>query len=101
MFFADDAAIVVPRVEASDADAAEALVLRDHPDGSFKAVVDDQVTDEERQRMLEKWMKGGLAVVDVDLSAPPVQRCWPYEWTKSAQGIRCHCPRMEGASPPL
>jgi hypothetical protein len=44
-------------VEASDADAAEALVLRDHPDGTVKAVGDEQVSAENRQRMLAKWMQ--------------------------------------------
>ncbi len=57
VFFADDAAVGVTRVEASDADAAEALVLRDHPDGSVKAVGDEQVTAENRHRMLAKWMQ--------------------------------------------
>jgi hypothetical protein len=57
VFFADDAAVGVTRVEASDADAAEALVLRDHPDGSLKAVGDEQVTAENRHRMLAKWMQ--------------------------------------------
>lgn len=57
VFFADDAAVGVTRVEASDADAAEALVLRDHPDGTVKAVGDEQVNAENRQRMLAKWIK--------------------------------------------
>jgi hypothetical protein len=57
VFFADDAAVGVTRVEASDADAAEALVLRDHPDGSVKAVGDERVTAENRHRMLAKWIQ--------------------------------------------
>jgi hypothetical protein len=57
VFFADDAAVGVTRVEASDADAAEALVLRDHPDGTVKAVGDEQVNAENRHRMLGKWME--------------------------------------------
>jgi len=57
VFFADDAAVGVTRVEASDANAAEALVLRDHPDGSVKAVGDEQVTAENMRRMLAKWMQ--------------------------------------------
>ena len=57
VFFADDAAVGVTRVEASDAAAAEAQVLRDHPDGSVKAVGDEQVTAENRHRMLAKWME--------------------------------------------
>jgi len=57
VFFADDAAVGVTRVEASDADAAEALVLRDHPDGSVKAVGDEKVTAENRHRILGKWMQ--------------------------------------------
>ncbi len=57
VFFADDAAVGVTRVEASDADAAEALVLHDHPDGSVKAVSSEMVTTENRHRMLSKWME--------------------------------------------
>ncbi len=57
VFFADDAAVGVTRVEASDAAAAEAQVLHDHPDGSVKAVGDEQVTAENRRRMLSKWMQ--------------------------------------------
>jgi hypothetical protein len=57
VFFADDAAVGVTRVEASDAAAAKALVLRDHPDGSVRAVGDEQVNAENRQRMLAKWIK--------------------------------------------
>ena len=57
VFFADDAAVGVARVEASDAAAAEALVLHDHPNGTVKAVGDEQVTAENRHRMLGKWMQ--------------------------------------------
>jgi hypothetical protein len=57
VFFADDAAVGVTRVEASDVEAAEALVLRDYPDGSVKAVGDELVTAENRHRMLAKWMQ--------------------------------------------
>ena len=57
VFFADDAAVGVARVEASDAAAAEAQVLHDHPDGSVKAVGDEKVTAENRHRMLAKWMQ--------------------------------------------
>jgi hypothetical protein len=57
VFFADDAAVGMTRVEASDAAAAEAQVLRDHPDGTVKAVGDEQVNAENRHRMLAKWMQ--------------------------------------------
>ena len=57
VFFADDAAVGVARVEASDAAAAEAQVLRDHPYGTVKAVGDERVTAENRHRMLAKWME--------------------------------------------
>ena len=58
VFFADDAAVGVTRVEASDAAAAEALVLHDHPDGTVKAVDGALVTDENRHRMLAAWVRG-------------------------------------------
>ena len=58
VFFADDAAIGLTRVEAGDAEAAESLVLRDHPDGTVKAVGDEQVTAENRHRMLAAWVRG-------------------------------------------
>jgi len=57
VFFADDAAVGVTRVEAVDADAAEVLVLLDHPHGTVKAVGDEQVTAENRHRILAKWLE--------------------------------------------
>ena len=58
VFFADDAAVGVTRVEAGDAAAPEALVLRDHPDGSVQAVGNEQVSAENRHRMLAAWVRG-------------------------------------------
>lgn len=52
VFFADEAAVGITRVEATDAAAAEALVLEDHPGGRVHAVDGALVTEENRVRML-------------------------------------------------
>jgi len=55
--FQDDLAVGVTRVEAPSAAAAEALVLEQHEGGSVKALGDQQVTIENRHRVLAKWMR--------------------------------------------
>jgi len=57
VLFRDDLAIGVTRVEAANAAAAEALVLEQHEGGSVKALVDQQVTVENRHRVLARWMQ--------------------------------------------
>jgi hypothetical protein len=57
VFFADDAAVGVTRVEASDAAAAEAMVLNQHPDAQVHAVDGALVTEENRHRMLAAWVR--------------------------------------------
>lgn len=57
VFFSDAMAIGVSRVEAGTPEAAEALVLEQHPGGSVKAVGDEQVTADNRARMLAAWMR--------------------------------------------
>jgi len=59
VFFADEAAVGITRVEASDAAAAEALVLDQHPGGRVHAVDGATVTEENRLRMLAAWMRVG------------------------------------------
>ena len=58
VFFADDAAAGVTRVEVIDAAAAEALVLHAHPDGTIRAVGDEQVMAENRHRILAALVQG-------------------------------------------
>lgn len=57
VFFADEAAVGVTRVEAADAAAAEALVLEEHPGGRVHAVDGDLVSEENRVRMLGAWLR--------------------------------------------
>ena len=57
VFFSDDAAVGMTRVIATDAAAAELLVLLDHPDGTVKAVSSEMVATENRQRMLTAWLQ--------------------------------------------
>jgi len=57
VLFRDDLAVGVTRVEAASAAAAEALVLEQHEGGSVKAVGDEQVTIENRHRVLAKWVE--------------------------------------------
>ena len=57
VFFMDPAAIGLQRVEASDAAAAEGMVLDQHPDAQVHAVDGALVTDENRQRMLVAWVR--------------------------------------------
>lgn len=52
VFFADEAAVGMTRVEAADAAAAEALVLGQHPGGRVHAVDCALVSEENRVRML-------------------------------------------------
>jgi len=56
VFFADEAAVGVTRVEAPDAATAEALVLDQHPGGRVHAVDGATVTEENRVRMLGAWL---------------------------------------------
>jgi len=59
VFFADEAVVGITRVEASDAAAAEALVLDQHPGGRVHAVNGATVTEENRVRMLAAWLREG------------------------------------------
>ena len=58
VFFADDAAIGMERIEATDAAAAEAMALVLHPDAQVHAVDGALVTAENRVRLLGEWVKG-------------------------------------------
>jgi len=55
--FCDDLAVDVTRMEAASAAAAEASVLAQHEGGSVKAAGAEQVTIENRHRVLAKWMQ--------------------------------------------
>jgi len=57
VFFSDEAAVGMTRVEASDAAAAEALVLEQHPGGRAHAVDGAPVSEENRVRMLGAWLR--------------------------------------------
>lgn len=57
VFFADEAAVGITRVDAADAAAAEALALEDHPGGRAHAVDAALVTEENRVRMLGAWLR--------------------------------------------
>jgi len=57
VMFRDDLAVGVTRVEAASAAAAEAMVLEQHEGGSVKALGDEQVTIENRHRVLAKWVQ--------------------------------------------
>jgi len=59
VFFADEAAVGMSRVEAADAAAAEALVLDQHPGGRVHAVDGALVSEENRVRLLAAWMREG------------------------------------------
>jgi len=59
VFFADEAAVGITRVEAADAAAAEALVLGQHPCGRVHAVNGATVSEENRVRLLAAWMREG------------------------------------------
>jgi len=52
VMFRDDLAVGVARVEASDAAAAEALVVDQHPGGRVHAVDGALVSEENRLRLL-------------------------------------------------
>jgi len=57
VFFIDQAAIGLQRVEAADAAAAEAIVLDQHPDAIVHAVDGALVTEKDRQRLLAAWVR--------------------------------------------
>ena len=56
VFFADEAAVGVTRVEAPDAATAEAMVMEEHPVAKVHAVDSATVTEENRVRMLGAWL---------------------------------------------
>jgi hypothetical protein len=63
VFFIDPAAIGLQRVEASDAAAAEGMVLDQHPDAQVHAVDGALVTEENRHPMadlIESWVLAEL-----------------------------------------
>jgi len=57
VLFRDELAVGVTRVEAASAAATEALVLEQHEEGSVKALGDEQVTIENRHRVLARLMQ--------------------------------------------
>jgi len=57
VFFADEAAVGVTRVEAPDAAMAEAMVMEEHPGAKVYAVDVAAVTEENRVRMLGAWLR--------------------------------------------
>jgi len=58
VFFADEAAACVTRVDAPDAATAEALVMEEHPGAKVHAVDGATVTEENRVRLLAAWLEG-------------------------------------------
>jgi len=58
LFFADEADVGMTRLEASDAAAAEALVLDQHSGRRVHAVDGALVSEENRARLLAAWMRG-------------------------------------------
>jgi hypothetical protein len=58
VFFIDPAAIGLQRVEASDAAAAEGMVLDQHPVAQVHAVDGVLVSEENLHRMLAAWVRG-------------------------------------------
>jgi len=58
LFFADEAAVGVTRVDAPDAATAEAIVMEEHPCAQVHAVDGAAVTEENRVRLLATWMRG-------------------------------------------
>jgi len=60
VFFADEAAVGITRVEASDAAAAEAVVLEQHPGGPVHAVDGALVSEENRVRMLGACLRSSI-----------------------------------------
>jgi len=59
VFFADEAAVGVTRVDAPDAATAESLVMEEHPGATVHAVDGATVTEENRVRMLGAWLREG------------------------------------------
>jgi len=57
VFFADEAAVGVTRVEAPDAATAEAMVMKVHTAAKVHAVDGAQVSEENRVRMLAAWIR--------------------------------------------
>ena len=57
VFFADEAAVGVTRVEAPDAATAEAMVMEEHPGAKVQAVDGAAVTEENRVRLLGAWLR--------------------------------------------
>jgi hypothetical protein len=58
VFFRDEVALGLQRVEASDAVAAEAMVQEAHPEAVLHAVDGALVTAENRHRLLASWARG-------------------------------------------
>ena len=58
VFFADEAAVGVTRVDAPDAATAEEMVMEEHPGAKVHAVDGATVTEENRVRLLAMWMRG-------------------------------------------
>jgi len=59
VFFADEAAVDVTRVDAPDAATAESMVMEEHPGAKVHAVDGATVTEKNRVRMLAAWMREG------------------------------------------
>jgi hypothetical protein len=58
VFFRDPAAIGLQRVEAADEGAARSLVLDLHPAAEVGVVPGNEVTDDNRHRLLAAWVRG-------------------------------------------
>jgi len=57
VFFADEVAVGVTRVDAPDAATAEAMVMEEQPGAKVHAVDGATVTEENRVRMLGAWLR--------------------------------------------
>jgi len=57
VFFADEAAVGVTRVDAPDAATAETMVMEEHPGAKVHAVDGATVTEDNRVRMLGAWLR--------------------------------------------
>jgi len=57
VFFSDEAAVGVTRVDAPDAASAEAMVMEKHSGAKVHAVDGATVTEENRIRMLGAWLR--------------------------------------------
>jgi len=57
VFFADEAAVGMTRVEAPDAVTAEAMVMEEHPGAKVHAIDGAAGTEENRVQMIGAWLR--------------------------------------------